>query len=126
MKRILNFLAIIALSIATTQIAFADGNTTLLPKKTVRLDRKILSDNGSPRTLGDLFVTCYYNNECIEVEFPADVDCMDITISNGAVTIWSGLVTADTPTCDIPYLVGEYQITCTTDNGAVYQGILSL
>ena len=126
MKRILNFLAIIALSIATTQIAFADGNTTLLPKKTVRLDRKILSDNGSPRTLGDLFVTCYYNNECIEVEFPADVDFMEVTIGNENTTIWSGVVTADMPSCDIPYLVGEYQITCTTDNGAVYQGILSL
>lgn len=126
MKRILNFLAIIALSIATTLIAFADGNTTSLPKKTARLEKQVQSNNGSPRTLGDLFVTCYYNNECLEVEFPADVESMDITISDGAVTIWSGFVTADAPACDIPYLVGQYQITCTTDNGAVYQGILSL
>lgn len=126
MKRILNFLAITALLIATTQVAFADGNTTSLPKKPERLEKIIKSNNGSPRTLGDLFITCYYNNECIEVDFPADVDCMDITISDGAVAIWSGFVTADTPQCDIPYLVGQYQITCTTDNGAVYQGILSL
>ncbi len=126
MKRILNFLAITALLIATTQVAFADGNTTSLPKKPERLEKIIKSNNGSPRTLGDLFITCYYNNECIEVEFPAEVDCMDVSISDGATIIWSGFVTADTPVCDIPYLVGVYNIVCTTDNGAVYQGMLSL
>lgn len=97
--------------------------------KPVKTEKLILIEKEperAPRTLGDLFVTCYYNNECLEVEFPADVDSMDITISDGAVTIWSGFVTADAPACDIPYLVGQYQITCTTDNGAVYQGILSL
>ncbi|MBQ6938739.1 MAG: hypothetical protein IKA91_07635 [Bacteroidaceae bacterium] len=36
-------------------------------------------DTQTPRTLGDLFITCYYNNECLEVEFPADIDSMDIT-----------------------------------------------
>ena len=126
MKRILNFLAILMLSIATAHIAIADGNTTSLPKKTVRLEKKIQSNNGSPRTLGDMFITCYYNNECIEVEFPAEVDCMDVSISDGATIIWSGFVTADTPVCDIPNLVGVYNIVCTTDNGAVYQGMLSL
>ena len=126
MKRIVNFLAIIALSFVTVHIANADGNTTSLPKKTERLDRKILSDSNSPRILGDLFIACYYNKESIEIEFPADVDYMEVTIANGSVVLWSSIITSDTPSCDIPYLNGEYTITCTTDSGAVYQGILSL
>ena len=103
----------------------ADDTSNPKPVSSTRL-KKTKVDTQTPRSLGDLFITCYYNNECLEVEFPADVDSMDITISDGAVTIWSGFVTADAPACDIPYLVGQYQITCTTDNGAVYQGILSL
>ncbi|MBR5844494.1 MAG: hypothetical protein IKY75_07965 [Bacteroidaceae bacterium] len=103
----------------------ADGNTPKLPQKTERLDKQIASNNGSPRTLGDLFITCYYNNECIELEFPADVDFMEVTIGNENTTIWSGVVTADMPSCDIPYLVGDYVIACTTDNGTVYSGLLS-
>lgn len=125
MKRILNFLAIIALSLVTVQFVMADGKTPTLPQKTKRLEKQIPSNNGSPRTLGDLFITCYYNNECIELEFPADVDFMEVAIGNENTTIWSGLVTADTPTCDIPYLVGNYVIACTTDNGTVYSGLLS-
>lgn len=125
MKKILNFLAIIALSFATVQVVMADGNTPKLPQKTERLDKQIASNNGSPRTLGDLFITCHYNNECIELEFPADVDFMEVTIGNENTTIWSGVVTADMPSCDIPYLVGDYVIACTTDNGTVYSGLLS-
>lgn len=125
MKRILNFLAIIALSLVTVQFVMADGKTPTLPQKTKRLEKQIPSNNGSPRTLGDLFITCYYNNECIELEFPADVDFMEVTIGNENTTIWSGVVTADMPSCDIPYLVGNYVIACTTDNGTVYSGLLS-
>ena len=125
MKKIFNFLAIIALSLVTVQFVMADGKTPTLPQKTKRLEKQIPSNNGSPRTLGDLFITCYYNNECIEVEFPADVDFMEVTIGNENTTIWSGVVTADMPSCDIPYLVGNYVIACTTDNGTVYSGLLS-
>ncbi len=123
LTKILWAITLIAVSLTVS----ADNETPTLdgPVKSTLL-KKEKSNTEGPRTLGDLFVTCYYNNECIEVEFPADVDSMDITISDGAVTIWSGFVTADAPACDIPYLVGQYQITCTTDNGAVYQGILSL
>lgn len=124
MKPIAKILLAIAMTIVLLP-ANADDTSNAKPVSSTKL-KKTVVDTQTPRTLGDLFVTCYYNNECIEVEFPADVDSMDITISDGAVAIWSGFVTADTPQCDIPYLVGQYQITCTTDNGAVYQGILSL
>ena len=96
--------------------------------KPIKADRLILIEKEpakAPRTLGDMFITCYYNNECIEVEFPADAECMEVTISNESVSVWSGIITCDAPTCDIPQLVGQYIITCTTDNGLVYQGLLS-
>ena len=124
MRRITKILLAIAMTIVFLSVN-ADDTSNPKPVSSTRL-KKTKVDTQTPRSLGDLFITCYYNNECLEVEFPADVDSMDITISDGAVTIWSGFVTADAPACDIPYLVGQYQITCTTDNGAVYQGILSL
>ena len=124
MRRITKILLAIAMTIVFLSVN-ADDTSNPKPVSSTRL-KKTLVDTQTPRSLGDLFITCYYNNECLEVEFPADVESMDITISDGAVTIWSGFVTADAPACDIPYLVGQYQITCTTDNGAVYQGILSL
>lgn len=96
--------------------------------KPIKTEKLILIEkepDRAPRTLGDLFITCYYNNECIELEFPADVDFMEVTIGNENTTIWSGVVTADMPSCDIPYLVGNYVIACTTDNGTVYSGLLS-
>ena len=124
MRRITKILLAIAMTIVFLSVN-ADDTSNPKPVSSTRL-KKTKVDTQTPRSLGDLFITCYYNNECLEVEFPADVNSMDITISDGAVTIWSGFVTADAPACDIPYLVGQYQITCTTDNGAVYQGILSL
>lgn len=120
MKKFL--LAIIA--IASTFCVYAQKPIDPNPKSTAVLHKESVSVN-TPRTLGDLFITCYYNNECIELEFPADVDFMEVTIGNENTTIWSGVVTADMPSCDIPYLVGNYVIACTTDNGTVYSGLLS-
>ena len=125
MNNLIKILCTVSL-IATSFSIKADNETpkldgpvssTLLKKETVSSQR--------PRTLGDMFITCYYNNECIEVEFPADAECMEVTISNESVSVWSGIITCDAPTCDIPQLVGQYIITCTTDNGLVYQGLLS-
>ena len=124
MKNIAKFLLTLAIAIVSLSVC-ADDSTEIKPVNSTKL-KKSVANTQSPRTLGDMFITCYYNNECIEVEFPAEVDCMDISISDGATIIWSGFVTADTPVCDIPYLVGVYNIVCTTDNGAVYQGMLSL
>lgn len=124
MKNIAKFLLTLAIAIVSLSVC-ADDSTEIKPVSSTKL-KKSVANTQSPRTLGDMFITCYYNNECIEVEFPAEVDCMDVSISDGATIIWSGFVTADTPVCDIPYLVGVYNIVCTTDNGAVYQGMLSL
>ena len=124
MKNIAKFLLTLAIAIVSLSVC-ADDSTEIKPVNSTKL-KKSVANTQSPRTLGDMFITCYYNNECIEVEFPAEVDCMDVSISDGATIIWSGFVTADTPVCDIPYLVGVYNIVCTTDNGAVYQGMLSL
>ena len=124
MKNIAKFLLTLAIAIVSLSVC-ADDSTEIKPVNSTKL-KKSVANTQSPRTLGDMFITCYYNNECIEVEFPAEVDCMDVSISDGATIIWSGFVTADTPVCDIPNLVGVYNIVCTTDNGAVYEGMLSL
>lgn len=124
MRRITKILLAIAMTIVFLSVN-ADDTSNPKPVSSTRL-KKTLVDTQTPRSLGDLFITCYYNNEYLEIEFPADVESMEVTIGDGAVTIWSGFVTADAPTCDIPYLVGVYNIVCTTDNGAVYQGMLSL
>lgn len=124
MRRITKILLAIAMTIVFLSVN-ADDTSNPKPVGSTRL-KKTLVDTQTPRSLGDLFITCYYNNEYLEIEFPADVESMDVTIGDGAITIWSGFVTADAPTCDIPYLVGVYNIVCTTDNGAVYQGMLSL
>lgn len=63
--------------------ANADDTSNAKPVSSTKLEKTVV-DTQTPRTLGDLFITCYYNNECLEVEFPADADCMDITISDGA------------------------------------------
>lgn len=124
MKNIAKFLLTLAIAIVSLSVC-ADDSTEIKPVNYTKL-KKSVANTQSPRTLGDMFITCYYNNEYLEIEFPADVESMEVTIGDGAVTIWSGFVTADAPTCDIPYLVGVYNIVCTTDNGAVYQGMLSL
>lgn len=124
MKNIAKFLLTLAIAIVSLSVC-ADDSTEIKPVSSTKL-KKSVANTQSPRTLGDIFITCYYNNEYLEIEFPAEVDCMDVSISDGATIIWSGFVTADTPVCDIPYLVGVYNIVCTTDNGAVYQGMLSL
>lgn len=124
MRRITKILLAIAMTIVFLSVN-ADDTSNPKPVSSTRL-KKTLVDTQTPRSLGDLFITCYYNNEYLEIEFPADVESMEVTIGDGAVTIWSGFVTADAPTCDIPYLVGVYNIVCTTDNGTVYQGMLSL
>ena len=121
MRKSIFFLLLLA-SLFTVGVRADEKSKPIKTEKLILIEKE---PDRAPRTLGDLFITCYYNNECIELEFPADVDFMEVTIGNENTTIWSGVVTADMPSCDIPYLVGNYVIACTTDNGTVYSGLLS-
>ncbi|MBE6307584.1 MAG: hypothetical protein E7084_08030 [Bacteroidales bacterium] len=124
MRKIVNIL--LALAVATLSfVMYAQSPVNNNgPIRSTRLKKETSSTN-TPRTLGDLFITCYYNNEYLEVEVPADVEYMEVVVSNEVGTIWTGLVTPESAECDIPYLSGQYLITCTTDSGTIYQGILS-
>lgn len=119
---------LLVLFLMATMFAFnatAQQNESIKPIKADRLVKVERENENAPRTLGNLFITCYYNNEYLEVEVPADAEYMEVVVSNEVGTIWTGLVTPESAECDIPYLSGQYLITCTTDSGTIYQGILS-
>ncbi len=126
MTKFFKYFILIVFSAASVLAAMADGNDVEKPKQPVRLTKKLLTDNGAPRTLDVPFLTCYYNNEYIEFALPDDVNYAEVTLGTDETTsIWSGIITPDFPGCDIPLLVGEYVITCTLDNGSAYQGVLA-
>ncbi len=67
---------------------------------------------------------CNYCQGYISLEIPFDIEAVEVTIEDNSMIVWSGVLTPDFPESDIPYLSGEFLITCTTDAGDVYQGIL--
>lgn len=94
-------------------------------KQVTRLPRKEVASNQIPRTLPLLYIECNYCQGYISLEIPSDIDAVDVTIEDNLTTVWNGVLTPDFPESDIPYLSGEYLITCTTDAGDVYEGILN-
>ncbi len=52
------------------------------------------------------------------------MEYIDIIISKDDIPIWSGTVTQDEPSADLPILYGEHTIACITENGHVYLGYL--
>ena len=60
MKRITKILLAIAMTIVFLPVN-ADDTSNPKPVSSTRL-KKTLVDTQTPRSLGDLFITCYYNN----------------------------------------------------------------
>lgn len=86
-------IAKILLAIVMTTVflpANADDTSNAKPVSSTKLEKTVV-DTQTPRTLGDLFITCYYNNECLEVEFPADIDSMDITHQQRSGAVYEGI-----------------------------------
>lgn len=52
------------------------------------------------------------------------MEYIDIIISKDDIPVWSGTVTQDEPSTEIPILYGEHTIACITENGHVYLGYL--
>lgn len=120
--KVLKFTLLISvLSSLLTFNAYADEPSL---KQVTRLPRKEVASNQNPRTLPLLYMECNYCQGYISLEIPSDIEAVEVAIEDNSMVVWSGVLTPDFPESDIPYLSGEFLITCTTDAGDVYQGIL--
>lgn len=121
MKYLKFTLLISVLSSLLTFNAYADEPSL---NQVTRLPRKEVASNQNPRSLPLLYMECNYCQGYISLEIPSDIEAVEVTIEDNSMVVWSGVLTPDFPESDIPYLSGEFLITCTTDAGDVYQGIL--
>ena len=120
--KVLKFTLLISvLSSLLTFNAYADEPSL---NQVTRLPRKEVASNQNPRTLPLLYMECSYCQGYISLEIPSDIEAVEVAIEDNSMVMWSGVLTPDFPESDIPYLSGEFLITCTTDAGDVYQGIL--
>lgn len=69
-------------------------------------------------------ILCTYSSSHIEFNFNYS-EYLDVTISKDEIPVWSGTVTQDEPSADIPVLYGEHTITCITDGGQIFTGNLN-
>ncbi len=68
-------------------------------------------------------ISCTYSRGHIELDFNCS-EYLDVIISENEIPVWSGTVTQDEPSADIPVLYGEHTITCITDGGHIFTGYL--
>lgn len=68
-------------------------------------------------------ISCTYSRGHIELDFNCS-EYLDVTISNEDIPVWSGTITQDEPSADIPVLYGEPTIMCITDEGRIFTGYL--
>lgn len=82
--------------------------------------------NKKPRTPSKDIIYCTYGTGYMELTIPAGVEYIDVTLSQSGCIIWSDVVTADEPRISIPVTIsGEILVTCNTDTGETYSGILN-
>lgn len=82
------------------------------------------SASGRPKAPARYSVECTYTLGNMEFTFPSGVSYMRVEICENETPIWEGIITPDSPVIEIPVLYGEYNVICTTDNGAEYGGIV--
>lgn len=122
MKNLIKLLLLAFTAISAPMIVLADDENNDNLKRTTRLEKQIITQ--APRSLCPIYIDCFYTQDYIELSFPLDFDFIEISIEDENSIVWSGYVTADIPYCNIPHCVGEYLITCTTETGVIYQGVL--
>ena len=117
------FIAVLLAYFAFAPSAFSDEKTDNSPTTTTKLEKKILQ-NG-PRSGSIPYLDCIYNVGYLSLVLPDEFNFAEVTISaNETSVVWTDIVTPDFSDCDIPVLSGQYEVTCTLDNGAIYQGIV--
>ncbi len=73
---------------------------------------------------GSWFITLSYSRDHICFDLPADVEYMEVDITDANGCMWSGFVSQDDPCCDIPPMSGTAYIEATTDTGAALSATL--
>ena len=76
-----------------------------------------------PKAPSRVYIECYYSTGSLTFVLPPSIYSTTVDLSNDRDT-WSGFVTRDQPTLDIPDLEGEYTIKCNADDGKTYIGTL--
>lgn len=127
MSKIKNFI-ILALCLISGAIAYAgvtsDESSESKTTKT-RLVKDLPPQENVPRTLINMYIDCTYYIGCIEVEIPEDTETMEVAILNEeSSVVWTGVLSSDMNSAEIPVLQGTYIIVCNTDNGVTYIGTL--
>lgn len=126
MKKIKQFCFFVLFSVSlmtqATNVAASDPNQSA--SKVVILHRK--SHSHRPQAPARNYVECIYSAGNMQFTFPPEVTSMFVEISEGDVIVWQGIVTLDEPSIVIPTLYGEYVMTCITDEGTIYSGILNI
>lgn len=122
MEKIFRKVLIVFSAILLSFSVYADDNTVKPVQSTILI--KGVKSTNQPRSLPLLYMECNYCQGYISLEIPSDIEAVEVAIEDYSMVVWSGVLTPDFPESDIPYLSGEFLITCTTDAGDVYQGIL--
>lgn len=106
-------------AIAIDDIAHGEGRSTYILKKGEK------TGHINDRSPAPQYIICHYSSESITLNFPSGVDCITISIGPEYSPLWSGIVTADQPTAQLPSLTGEQLVNCQTDTDVLYSGYLT-
>lgn len=118
-KLILKAILFITIVVIPFNAVYADDDKT-------EIFEKVPGNNKKPRTPSKDIIYCTYGTGYMEMTIPAGVEYIDVTLSQSGCIIWSDVVTADEPRFSIPVTIsGEILVTCNTDTGETYSGILN-
>lgn len=123
-KRILLFLLLV-LGMAVSLKAEGDGNDGGSSSGQEIKKKGLPGDPHKPKAPSFVMIMFSYDytSETAYFDLPADVEYIDIRMqSNDTGAIYFGSASASAPEWYQPLPTGEYIITCTADNGDVYEG----
>ncbi len=71
-----------------------------------------------------VYIICHYSVGQLSFDLPPYIEYIDITIGEETNPVWTGYADHENYSIDIPYLYGEYEITCVTDQNRTLTGTL--
>lgn len=118
------FISLVICMTTSLAITASENNSTPIADKQAVLKHQTPTSN-RPMKPSSRSLVCIYTQGYLEIEMPINTEYLDVTISDDNIPVWSGTVTQDEPSADIPVLYGEHTITCITDGGHIFTGYLS-
>lgn len=76
-----------------------------------------------PHSPSRVYIECTYTTGSLTFVLPPSIYSTTVDLSNDWYS-WSGFVTRDQPTLEIPDLEGTYTIRCNADDGKTYIGTI--